>query len=101
MIGDPFIAGETRPSLDEEQSLRAVHLGHHHTLDGTLLALAALLLSRVPARMPRRGEGTALGAYVALLFAYALANALQDGWNEQLVKRGTFHFQLRASFART
>jgi hypothetical protein len=94
VIGDPFIAEEVKPSLGGEPSLHAVHLGHHHGLDGTLLVLAALLLSRVPPRMPRRGEGTALAAYVALLLTYGLANALQDGWNEQLVKRGTFDWKL-------
>jgi hypothetical protein len=77
-----------------EPSLHAVHLGHHHGLDGILLALGALLLSRVPSRMPRRGEGTGLAVYVALLLTYGLANALQDGWNEQLVKRGTFDSKL-------
>ena len=94
VIGGPFIASEVKPSLGGEPSLHAVHLGHHHGLDGILLALAALLLSRVPSRMPRKGEGTALAAYVALLLTYGLANALQDGWNEQLVKRGTFDFKL-------
>ena len=89
VLGDPFIAGQVKPSLGGEPSLHAVHLGHHHGLDGILLALGALLLSRVPSRMPRKGEGTALAAYVALLLTYGLANALQDGWNEQLVKRGT------------
>jgi hypothetical protein len=94
VIGDPFLAGQVRPSLDQEQGLRAVHLGHHHGMDGILLALGALLLSRVPSRMPRKGEGTALAAYVAVLLTYGLANALQDGWNEQLVKRGTVDAQL-------
>ena len=94
VIGDPFIAKVVKPSLGGEPSLHAVHLGHHHGLDGILLALAALLLSRVPSRMPRKGEGTALAVYVALLLTYGLANALQDGWNEQLVKRGTFESKL-------
>jgi hypothetical protein len=94
LIGDPFIAKDLKPSLGGEPSLHAVHLGHHHGLDGILLALGALLLSRVPSRMPRRGEGTGLAVYVALLLTYGLANALQDGWNEQLVKRGTFDSKL-------
>ena len=89
VAGDVFIAGELKPSLDAEQALHAVHLGHHHGMDGVLLALGALLLSRVPSRMPTKRQGTALAAYVALLLTYGLANALQDGWNEQLVKRGT------------
>jgi hypothetical protein len=90
VAGDLFIAGELKPSLDAEQTLHAVHLGHHHGMDGVLLALGALLLSRVPSRMPTKRQGTALAVYVALLLTYGLANALQDGWNEQLVKRGTF-----------
>jgi len=94
VVGDPFIAEQIKPSLGGEPSLHAVHLGHHHGLDGILLALAGLFLSRVPGRMPRRGEGTALGVYVALLLTYGLANALQDGWNEQLVKRGTYDSKL-------
>lgn len=94
VLGDPFIAEQVKPSFGGEPSLHAVHLGHHHGLDGILLALAALLLSRVPGRMPRRGEGTALGIYVAVLLTYGSANALQDAWNEQLVKRGTSNSQL-------
>ena len=94
VIGEPFIAKVVKPSLGGEPSFHAVHLGHHHGLDGILLALAALLLSRVPSRMPRKGEGTGLAVYVALLLTYGLANALQDGWNEQLVKRGTFESKL-------
>ena len=94
LIGDPFIAKEVKPSLGGEPSLHAVHLGHHHGLDGILLAVAALLLSRVPSRMPRKAEGTGLAVYVALLLTYGLANALQDGWNEQLVKRGTYDSKL-------
>ena len=62
--------------------LAAVHLGHHHGTDGMLLALAALLLSRV-------ARSALLQFYVALMLVYGVANALQDFWNEQLVKRGT------------
>jgi hypothetical protein len=94
VLGSLFIAEEVKPSLGGEPSLHAVHLGHHHGMDGALLALGALALSRVPARMPRRSEGTALAVYVSLMLAYGLANALQDGWNEQLVKRGTFDAKL-------
>ena len=89
LLGSIFLAEQIRPSLGGEPSLHAVHLGHHHGMDGTLLALGAIVLSRVPARMQRNGEGTALALYLALMLAYGLANALQDAWNEQLVKRGT------------
>jgi hypothetical protein len=94
VLGRIFIAEEVKPSLGAEPSLHTVHLGHHHGMDGTLLALAALALSRVPARMPSRGEGAALALYVSLMLVYGLANALQDGWNEQLVKRGTVDAKL-------
>jgi hypothetical protein len=94
LLGSIFLAEQVKPSLGAEPSLHAVHLGHHHGMDGTLLALSALVLSRVPGRMPRKGAGAALAAYVSLMLVYGLANALQDGWNEQLVKRGTVESKL-------
>jgi hypothetical protein len=57
----------------------AVHHGIHHGLQGLLFALAALILSRVPNRIP---------LYLALLFAFGVANMLNDGWLEQVVERG-------------
>jgi hypothetical protein len=59
----------------------AVHLGHHHGLDGTMLAATALVLRRAP----RSAGGR---AYLALMLAYGLVNAVQDAWTEQVVKRG-------------
>jgi hypothetical protein len=78
--GDLFLGEEVPPVRDE--GLAAVHLGFHHGTGGVLLALTALVLSRVPA-------GGALRGYLSLMLAYGLANAVQDGWNEQLWKRGT------------
>jgi hypothetical protein len=77
--GDVFLGEEIPPVRDE--GIAAVHLGFHHGTGGVLLALTALVLSRVPA-------GRTLRAYLSLMLAYGLANALQDGWNEQLWKRG-------------
>jgi hypothetical protein len=74
----PILADEVPPG----EVIAAVHLGHHHGTDGALLTVVALLLSRVAGSAP-------LQAYVALMFVYGLANALQDVWLEQLVKRGT------------
>jgi hypothetical protein len=88
VLGSIFLGEEVKPSFGGEPSAHAVHLGHHHGLDGALLALSALLLSRVPARLPRRSAATAFALYVSLMLSYGLALALQDGWNEQLVKRG-------------
>jgi hypothetical protein len=59
----------------------AVHLGHHHGLDGTMLAATGLVLLRLPPALAGR-------AYAALMTAYGLVNAAQDAWTEQVVKRG-------------
>jgi hypothetical protein len=61
--------------------LAAVHHGHHHGMDGVLLVVTALLLSRLrPAPL--------LAAYLALMTSYGLAQIANDGWLEQVVKRG-------------
>jgi hypothetical protein len=76
-----------RVALDSDGApIAAVHLGHHHGMDGTLIALSALLLSR-----PRIAAGRLQGvsrALVALAFSYGIVNCVQDFWHEQLVKRG-------------
>jgi hypothetical protein len=89
VLGRIFLAEEMTPSAGGEPSLRAVHLGRHHGMDGVLLAISALALSRVPRRLPSGWRAVALGAYLSLMLVYGLANALQDFWTEQLVKRGT------------
>jgi hypothetical protein len=71
--------GEEVPAVRDE-GLAAVHLGFHHGMGGVMLALIALLLSRVPA-------GRGLRAYLSVLLVYGVANASQDAWNEQLWKR--------------
>ena len=58
-----------------------VHHGHHHGMDGVLLVLSALLLSR-------RASSPFARAYVALMFAYGVGNILNDFWGEQVVARG-------------
>ena len=78
--GDLFL-GEEMPA-ERDPGIAAVHLGFHHGTGGVLLALTALALSRT-------ARSRALAAYLSLMLAYGLANALQDGWNEQLWKRGT------------
>ena len=66
--------------------IAAVHLGHHHGLDGALLVLTALLLSRVS--IEGRVLRVLLFSYLGAMFAYGGVNCVQDAWNEQLVKRG-------------
>ncbi len=71
----------------------AVHHGHHHGIDGTLLVLTALLLSRPLAQLPRRLR-TAVGLYLGVLVTYGLGNIVNDDWYEQVVKRGRASFSM-------
>src|SRR5919202_611135 len=66
----------------------AVHLGHHHGMDGVLLTLAALLLVPLVRRIRARGLRLLVGLYLGLQIASSPANAAQDGWLEQVAKRG-------------
>jgi hypothetical protein len=67
--------------------LHAVHLGNHEGLDGWLLAVTALLLRPVLARMRPTRLRPILGGYTALLLCYGVMVSANDGWNEQIVKR--------------
>jgi hypothetical protein len=89
-LDGPFLGSEVRPEPGHDD-LRAVHLGHHHGMDGSLLALAAIALRLVPARMRRLRLRGAVAALLSLMLAYGLANAVQDFWGEQIVKRGWAH----------
>jgi hypothetical protein len=62
-----------------------VHLGEHHGFEGYLLVLTALLLSR---QLPNMRHPNVLAAYLSLMIPYGIGNMLNDGWNEQVVKRG-------------
>jgi hypothetical protein len=70
------------------QLFPTVHHGHHHGLDALLLLLTALVLSRVVPSVRLRPLRIALGTYLALIVAYAIANMANDAWDEQVVKRG-------------
>jgi hypothetical protein len=71
----------------------AVHHGHHHGLDGLLLLLTAILLSRVVPGVRVRGLRLLLAAYLSLMAAYGLANMANDFWTEQIWKRGWTNWQ--------
>ncbi len=86
-IGDVFLSGELRTQPGDPAPHPAVHHGHHHGMDGTLLLLSALLL--VPAVSTVAGRlRWLLGAYLALMLTYGAANLANDAWLEQVVKRG-------------
>jgi hypothetical protein len=82
--GDFFMGEELRN--ENGMLIAAVHLGHHHGLDGAVLVLTALLLSRVAIPSPRLRIVTF--AYLGTMLAYGAVNLVQDAWNEQLYKRG-------------
>ena len=88
LIGDHVLSDELRIEPDGS-TLAAVHLGHHHGLDGVLIALSALLLWPELGRMRPHAVRAAVSLYLTLLFTYGVANAAEDAWLEQLVKRGT------------
>jgi hypothetical protein len=64
-----------------DPSLPSVHRGLHEGLFGGLLAITALLLSV-------RRAPPVLSLYLALMLVYGLMVTAQDGWHEQVVKRG-------------
>lgn len=71
----------SRDPTPGEPSLAAVHLGLHDGLFGAQLAATALILSARPL-------ARALSLYLSLVFVYGIALAVQDGWSEQVLKRG-------------
>jgi hypothetical protein len=88
--GHVFLTSQIRPFAGEggHGLGPAVHHGDHHGLSGTELALAAIALSRVIPRMQRTWRRPIAAVYLSLMLVYGLANALQDFWLEQVVKRG-------------
>jgi hypothetical protein len=89
LVGRVFLAEQIRPnSGGTEPTLHAVHLGRHHGMDGTLLALAGLALSRAVPDLHRAGLRRLLALVVSALLVYGVLNAAQDFWFEQVVKRG-------------
>jgi hypothetical protein len=72
----------------------AVHHGHHHGMDGTLLLLSALLLSRVVPAMRHSRLRVLAGAYLALMACYGIGNIANDFWIEQVWKRHWTSWQI-------
>jgi hypothetical protein len=89
LLGRVYQTGKIERVTPTVSSLApTVHHGHHHGLDALLLLLSALLLSRIVPSVRRRRLRVALGTYLALMVSYAIGNMLNDGWGEQVVKRG-------------
>lgn len=88
VLGSLYLTGELRTQPGSSELHPAVHHGHHHGMDGLLLVLSALLLSRIVIAVARRWLRIVVGAYLALLFCYGAGNLANDFWFEQVVKRG-------------
>lgn len=86
---DPILADE----IPAREPLPAVHLGSHHGMEGVVLVLTALLLSRAVPAVRGRLAGW-VSASLALMLAYGAAIAAEDLWHEQVVKRGTAAWRL-------
>lgn len=71
----------------------AVHAGLHHGLCGALLVTSSLWLSRHLQGMRNPNHRRMLAGYLSLLIVYGGANALQDFWLEQVVKRDLVGWQ--------
>ena len=89
LLGRLFETGDYRTRGAEA----AVHHGHHHGLDGLLLLLAALLLSRTVPMLRARWLRTVAAAYLSLMAVYGSANLANDFWTEQIWKRGWTDWQ--------
>lgn len=94
VLGWIFQTGRIRPEPGGGYSHAAVHHGHHHGLDGFLLAIGVLLLSRLTGTIRRPLLRTATGAYLSLMLVYGLTNMANDLWTEQVVKRGWTAWQI-------
>jgi hypothetical protein len=88
ILGTLYQTGELRTQPGNPIAHPAVHHGHHHGMDGTLLALTVLLLAGVLWRVRDRRLQLAAAAYLALMFCYGVGNIANDFWLEQVVKRG-------------
>jgi hypothetical protein len=87
-LGSIFLTGSLRTQPGDPVFHPAVHHGHHHGMDGTLLVLVALILSRLVVTVRGRVLRGIFGAYLALMFCYGVGDIANDAWLEQVVKRG-------------
>jgi hypothetical protein len=87
VLGSVFQTGAIKPEPGGGQLHAAVHHGHHHGMDGLLLTLTALLVSRQLGAIRRPVLRTLTAVYLALMIVYGLTNLANDLWIEQVVKR--------------
>lgn len=88
LLGWFFETGAMRPEPGAGYVHAAVHHGHHHGMDGFLLAVTALLLSRLLGGVRGRRLRAVTAFYLSLMLVYGLTNMANDLWDEQIAKRG-------------
>jgi hypothetical protein len=94
VLGWLFQTGKLAPEPGAGYLHATVHYGHHHGLDGFLLVVTALLLSRLLGGIRRRSLRTLTAATLALMLVYGWTNMVNDLWIEQIVKRGWTSWQV-------
>jgi hypothetical protein len=94
VLGSIFQTGKVLPEPGAGYAHAAVHHGHHHGLDGFLLAVSALLLSRLVGGIRRPVLRTLTAFYLSLMLVYGLTNEVEDLWIEQVVKRDWTSWQI-------
>ena len=94
VLGWIFQTGTITPEPGSGDLHNAVHHGHHHGMDGFLLTVTALLLSRQLGGFSRPLQRTLTAAYLSLMLVYGLTNQAEDLWIEQIVKRGWTSWQI-------
>jgi hypothetical protein len=94
LLGWIFQTGKIAPEPGAGYLHATVHYGHHHGLDGFLLVVTALLLSRLLGGIRRPGLRPLTAAILALMLVYGWTNMVNDLWIEQVVKRGWTDWQV-------
>ena len=94
VLGWIFQTSKITPEPGSGELHAAVHHGHHHGLDGFLLTVTALLLSRQLGGIRRPLLRTLTAVYLSLMIVYGLTNMANDLWIEQIVKRGWTSWQI-------
>ncbi len=94
VLGSIYLTGELRTQPGDAVFHPAVHHGHHHGMDGVLLVLVALVLSRLLGSVRSRLLYGVLGGYLTLTFCYGVGNIANDFWLEQVVKRGWMFWEV-------
>ncbi|MGB2875599.1 MAG: hypothetical protein WBB76_09030 [Gaiellaceae bacterium] len=88
VLGWIFQTGAIKPEPGGGYAHAAVHHGHHHGMDGFLLAVSALLLSRLVGAMRHATLAAVTALYLSWMLVYGFTNQVEDLWIEQVAKRG-------------